>query len=139
MGKRLSEAYKSKKCRRCGVAGKYYAKGCCNSCYTKERLARLPESKVRYERQRKDKFLRDLYGITIEDYERMFTEQAGRCAICGTHDFGAKHAKHFPVDHCHTTGRVRGLLCHSCNLGLGQFKDDPARLVSAIEYLKKKT
>jgi len=81
-------------------------------------------------------FLDYRYGITIEDYNRMLSEQNGACAICGTDKPGGK-AKVWSVDHCHSTNRVRGLLCHRCNMGLGYFKDDLDRLRNAIAYLSK--
>lgn len=62
----------------------------------------------------------------------MFQAQSGRCAIC--HD---QFEKRPHVDHCHTTGTVRGLLCHLCNVGLGAFRDNTKRLQSAIDYLSR--
>jgi hypothetical protein len=73
------------------------------------------------------------FGITVEDYDRMAAEQNGGCAICGTTEPGGRGVFH--VDHCHDSGKVRGLLCTGCNTGLGQFKDDPTRLLAAVEYL----
>lgn len=73
------------------------------------------------------------FGITLADEERMLAQQGGACAICRT-AFEKTKAKH--VDHDHQTGRVRGLLCVRCNLGLGFFKDNEQRLLSAIEYLR---
>lgn len=72
-----------------------------------------------------------LYGLTLDDWDRMVIEQLGCCAICGD----APLELH--VDHCHETGIVRGLLCVSCNNGLGRFADDPARLRAAAEYIEK--
>jgi hypothetical protein len=77
--------------------------------------------------------LRAQYGMSLEDYERMLQEQSGRCAICPS-EVGAK-GKSLAVDHCHETGRVRGLLCARCNVGIGMFQDDVSRLRNAIEYL----
>ena len=57
--------------------------------------------------------LKRLYGITLNDYNQMLTEQNDCCAICGTDNPGGKHGK-FMVDHCHATGKVRGLLCKRC-------------------------
>lgn len=74
-----------------------------------------------------------IYGLTIEDFDRILERQCGRCAICGTSDPGRKG---FCVDHCHDTGRVRGLLCTNCNVGIGQLGDDVDRLMRAVEYLK---
>ncbi len=76
--------------------------------------------------------LRNFYGITPADYERILEKQGGGCAIChgGTNGRGRFH-----VDHCHTTGIVRGLLCAKCNLLLGHADDDTRRLRAAIAYL----
>ena len=59
----------------------------------------------------------------------MLIAQSGRCAIC-TDPMTNPH-----VDHCHSSSTVRGLLCTNCNVGLGQFKDDPTRLLAAVAYL----
>lgn len=76
------------------------------------------------------------YGITIERYESMLDEQGGVCAICRGSDNGDKSTGRFHVDHCHKTGKVRGLLCMSCNHGLGKFKDSIESLRSAAAYLE---
>lgn len=76
------------------------------------------------------------YGIEVSDFNELMAAQGGSCAICGESD--TSKPNNFPlVDHCHKTGKVRGLLCMSCNQGLGKFKDDVARLSSAISYLTK--
>lgn len=64
----------------------------------------------------------------------MHAEQGGRCAIC--HLSEAENGKALALDHCHTTNRVRGLLCDLCNTGLGRFKDSPDALRRAITYLE---
>lgn len=71
------------------------------------------------------------YGMSIDAYERLSSVQGGVCAICRT--VGGRRS--LAVDHHHGTGEVRGLLCGSCNAGLGQFKEDPALLRAAIAYL----
>lgn len=71
------------------------------------------------------------YGITRAETLALLDKQDGVCAIC-REVFGEKG---FHVDHCHTGGQVRGLLCFKCNVGLGAFKDDPNLLNAAIEYL----
>lgn len=79
-----------------------------------------------------------MYGVTEVQYQAMLDEQGHACAICGETDWaGGRHAGSPHVDHDHDTGAVRGLLCGSCNTGLGQFKDDPARLRAAVEYLER--
>jgi hypothetical protein len=63
----------------------------------------------------------------------MLEAQGGRCAICRSDKPGGRGR--FAVDHCHSSGRVRGLLCVACNAGLGQFRDDPDLLRAAVAYL----
>lgn len=82
----------------------------------------------------KEYALKRSYGITLTDYNQMFTEQEGCCKICNTHQTQLKR-KLF-VDHCHETGAVRGLLCQPCNTLLGQAKDDITILQNAIAYLR---
>lgn len=78
--------------------------------------------------------LRRKYGITLEQYNKMFAAQNGCCAICGTHQVEFKKA--FAVDHDHATGVVRSLLCVNCNVGVGCFRDNPEILKAAIDYLE---
>ena len=72
-------------------------------------------------------------GITKEKYLQMVTEQQGVCKICGGPPTYGRH--YLSVDHSHTSGKIRGLLCQNCNLGLGHFKEDPEIFVKAIDYL----
>lgn len=72
------------------------------------------------------------YGITREDFERMAKEQNESCAICQT---PFKETFRTCIDHCHSGGQVRGLLCFHCNTGLGHFKDSKELLEKAIKYL----
>jgi len=116
-----------------------YCKACCKDIYesTGQGQIRRDRAKKWYaenpERRRNTRYLQ-MFGITLDDYNRMLEEQGGVCVICGT-DTPIGVGKHFSVDHCHTTGDVRGLLCTNCNTGIGLFKDDPATLKSAIKYL----
>lgn len=68
----------------------------------------------------------------MDAYLALLQKQNGKCAICGTKDFGKKAPN---VDHCHATGVIRGLLCCSCNRGIGLLKDDPELLLKAAGYL----
>ena len=73
-----------------------------------------------------------IYGISLNDKETLFKNQKGCCAICNN-----KIAGQINIDHCHTTGKVREILCSPCNFLLGNCKDNPSILQKAIEYLKK--
>lgn len=78
---------------------------------------------------------RRLYGITQDQFDAMLSDQNFSCAICGTKEPGGV-GKTFHVDHCHSSGEVRGLLCYLCNAGLGSFRDNTVFLKHAIGYLE---
>lgn len=80
-------------------------------------------------------WLRNKYGLTQEAWDILFTSQGNRCAICKSDKPGSARGWH--TDHCHETNNVRGILCRSCNTGLGKFKDDHKLLEYAIDYLRK--
>jgi len=82
------------------------------------------------ERARK---LKQRYGISAEDWQTMYNNQAGCCAICNTHQ--SDLTKTLCVDHCHSTGKVRGLLCDRCNKCIGAFEDNIDLLDNAKSYL----
>lgn len=92
------------------------------------------EKPLLYKMMKKKYDLKSKYGMTLGQFFMMLAEQKYKCAIC---------KKPFPirssikVDHDHSTGMVRGLLCNSCNNGLGRFKDNPATLLRAAKYLMK--
>lgn len=75
--------------------------------------------------------LKHLYGITLEQYNKMVVSQNGLCAICDKPPVDER----LVVDHCHNTGKVRGLLCRLCNSGIGKLGDDVERLKRAVAYL----
>jgi hypothetical protein len=106
----------------------------CNRCRAKDQTSwrqRNPDKATDLQLQTK-------YGITLDDYNRLLIAQNGKCAICGSGVGGqrAGKSKRLAVDHCHSTGVVRGLLCEQCNTGLGKFRDDPEILQAAVKYLK---
>ena len=76
------------------------------------------------------------YELTPEQWQEMFSQQGERCATCKSPE--TAKGKNFHVDHCHKTKKVRGILCHHCNLMLGNAKDDITRLEAAIVYLKER-
>lgn len=88
--------------------------------------------KPSYEKRRQY-MLKYHYDITPADYNALYEEQKGTCAICGLHQ--TQFDKPLAVDHCHDTGKVRGLLCFDCNTGIGKLKDSPELLQKALDYL----
>ena len=101
----------------------------CNECRSKDRKANYcPDYNA-------NAMLKKAYGITLEQYDQMAEAQGHKCAICESTE-PKSHGARFAVDHDHKTGKVRGLLCGPCNMGMGKLGDDIALLTSAIEYLR---
>lgn len=106
----------------------------------REKYARHPEKKRENERLRRkrnpDKFLeKDLQrycNITLVEYNNLLTRQEALCAICRKPPV----KKRLAVDHCHKTGKIRGLLCDACNTSLGKFHDNPSIIRAAAEYVE---
>jgi hypothetical protein len=73
------------------------------------------------------------YGLTPEQFDQMLIDSCGRCTICNRI---FDHVKEPAIDHCHRVGKIRGLLCVSCNNGLGRFFDSPDLLEAAAQYLR---
>ena len=118
----------AKKCRDCSVKD-----------WTKVKAERraLKRKQDPEKHSRKD-FIADLkknYGLSIDEFNKMYREQKGCCACCGLHESKFKRGLH--VDHDHETKQVRALLCTRCNPGLGYFEDSIEKLELAISYLKK--
>ena len=90
--------------------------------------------KYKNEDRRISYMLRWRYGVTSTDYDRLFILQKGRCAICFS--FGTAKRR-LALDHNHKTGTIRGLLCNSCNTGIGHFRDNTSLLNRAKTYLQK--
>ena len=122
------------------VSGKYSS---CRECEYNYRALRKSKDKQKQlnwyaenKEHAKNKNLIRRYGITLEDYNKIFAKQNGKCKICDIHQSEFKIA--LSVDHCHKTGNIRGLLCRDCNTSLGKFKDDPDVLRTAADYLEGK-
>jgi nitrate/TMAO reductase-like tetraheme cytochrome c subunit len=80
------------------------------------------------------------YGLSKESYLQMVDKQGNKCAICNEEEsstYRKVKIKKLSVDHCHNTGEVRGLLCSSCNRGIGYLRDNVDLLKNAINYLSK--
>jgi hypothetical protein len=124
--KERSEFYKWKS-RQDGLTA--YCKPCFND-KNKKWQAENPDKLPNLDQTRISNRKRN-FGISENDYAQMLVDQDNSCAICKK-EIGWESA----VDHCHTTGKIRGLLCRNCNLGLGGFKDNIETIRKAIEYVK---
>lgn len=91
------------------------------------------KNKLKFKSYRRGYNLKYLYNITEVDFDILYSKQNGFCAVCNMN----VPTTDMVVDHCHTTGKIRGLLCHLCNRGLGQFKDNWNLLIRAADYLKE--
>jgi lysine/ornithine N-monooxygenase len=105
----------------------------CQIAYNREHYHAMPEENKK-KRNRQISLTRR--GITQEQYDAMYKEQQGCCAICGKHESNILRNR-LNIDHCHTTGAIRGLLCHHCNAALGHLEDSVDNLTAAISYLKR--
>ena len=113
-----------------------YHVGTCKVCTIKKQQDNYDPLKKRNENLKRN------YGITLEEYLTRLAEQNYQCKVCGTTDPGGRQsgrggsADTMVVDHCHETGRVRGLLCHRCNRCLGLLSDEVTVLRNMIKYLE---
>lgn len=124
-----------------------------NSAYNKENAEKMAKAKRKWAANNKEKtfaykkkwkdgnppklrcgHLRKKYGITLAQWEELFTQQGNCCAVCKTTDPGTQN---WHTDHCHTTGKVRGILCSRCNLGIGRFKDNADLFEAVAAYLRR--
>ena len=132
--KPVSEYWKSSKVRKDGTVA---LRGYCISCGIEDRVKRYHERNGKEQQKyRSFKNLMKQYGISVEYYEQERIKQNYQCKICGAHENTQPH-KRLYVDHCHDTGKYRGLLCNTCNTGLGMFKDNTEFLHKAIEYINE--
>jgi len=113
-----------------------------------EKRKRIQESGARWRERNPDndanKTLKRKYGITLEEYDRLFTAQGGVCALCKKPESVRRRKRdegreRLAVDHCHDTGRVRGLLCFKCNTAIGALGDTEESAQRVVEYLAKQT
>lgn len=140
--------------RRCRVCGQKKALSCfepgawkpenknadpvirtCFTCRELNKYVAIPGSVSLEKLRGKAKDIERTYGITLNEYEKLYRSQNGMCAICH-HPEPTKGRLFLAVDHDHKTGRVRGLLCSKCNMALGSFGDSTEYLLSAVRYLR---
>ena len=139
-----------KKCGRCKVvkSTNEFQKNCCAKdgfqwqCKSCRKIIDSRDVKRAYDRRRYheqketaylDPYYRRAYNITLNDYETLYAKQNGVCAICQEL---CVTGRRLAVDHCHYSNKVRGLLCSTCNQGLGMFKNNNLLLTKAIKYLE---
>ena len=121
--------FNKKSCRNCGA--EFEPKSPCH-LYCSDECAAAGKTSA---------YLKRTYGITFNDYKIMLEEQEHKCKICSGPGFKMKdhHNLLLVVDHCHKTQKVRGLLCHNCNRGIGLLQDSVSVLASSISYLEGST
>ena len=113
----------------------------CNSKRVKQWRQENPHKRAKQQKREgqkdytRNKFLKYNYGITLDKYNEMFANQQGCCAICNTHQLDLN--RRLCVDHCHSSEKVRKLLCGHCNTLLGMAKDNQTILQAAILYLQE--
>lgn len=157
----LSRKYPDKSCAICGVIFKATGGGSkfCPTCKLVHVKAQLVENQRKFRLENptyyrdKNRALREAdptkvsayqrnrqlkvsYGITQDDYEKILKKQRGKCAICRLTGSGQAGKNYLCVDHDHKTGKIRGLLCHKCNRGIGLLGDSIKNAVAALSYLK---
>jgi len=103
--------------------------------YKKQKVCKVCHKLIYYGRDYRNSNLKKKYGITSEEFEQILTEQGGVCKVCG----GPPHGKgnRYHVDHNHKTGRIRGILCHKCNVALGMVQDSEEHLMKLIKYIQE--
>lgn len=110
----------------------------CRACYVNSAARYQKEHPEKAREWGSKKHRRRKYGLTQQQYEAMIQNQKSLCAICQepeTHITRGGHQGQLAVDHCHVTGKIRGLLCFRCNVALGKFRDNPIYLQNAMVYL----
>ena len=121
------------KCKTC--AKQYSAKWAAqNPKAGKSWRAKNPDRKRLHDRSSK---LKALYGINVDQYDKMVYDQGGRCLVCKEIPLSKKGKVGLHVDHDHLSGRIRGLLCHGCNVALGHLKENEDIVRNLLSYIQK--
>lgn len=145
-------------CSKCGIpqhpdnfykhsASEEGLKGYCQQCsklrvrdHYRKNSVKILEQKRIYNKENSHKSrnanLLRLYGLSLKDYDMLLLAQKGVCAICGKPETSSKR-KNLSVDHCHTTGKIRGLLCSPCNLAVGNVNESPEIARKLVSYIEK--
>jgi hypothetical protein len=123
-----------KPCRKCGGTERYVSTGKCKPCQRARVKRSADKNRDKYKERYRGKYpqsaAKRTLGISPAEFQQMAEDRGWRCAIC-------KKVKPLVVDHCHTHGHFRDLLCSPCNRGLGFFRDSPEALRAAAEYLER--
>lgn len=93
-----------------------------------------PDEARKHKEDVRNRRMKIKYGITASEFDNMFEQQGGVCAICGTSESGG-FSKKFHMDHCHATGMNRSVLCYRCNIALGHCNDDTQLLLKMVAYI----
>lgn len=141
---RIDYAAKTRLCSKCGVWKSWdeftpnkvriAPHPRCKQCSVEIHREKRRKNPTLYARAMRNRDLKRLYGIDLADYERMLEKQGFCCKLCKSKKSGNKSGV-FCVDHCHTSGVVRGLLCCRCNVGLANWDEDIDRMLLAIQYI----
>ena len=113
----------------------------CKPCDHKARKKWAEKNPERQKRSVRNKNIKNKYGLTEEQYNDLLIRQGLGCAICGVttncSGWNSQRTGYLAVDHCHETGKVRGLLCNQCNRAIGMLNDDPKLIKKAADYLEQ--
>ena len=109
----------------------------CKQCRAEYAKLYRASHKEKIKNKQRDIRYKESYGISLQDYNHILEKQGNKCACCGTTQPSKSPGKwtNFCVDHCHLTGEVRGLLCNSCNIGIGKLGDNLSGVLNAVSYL----
>ena len=142
--KRSDAKYCSPACRRSEYHTKYYQDN--KDAYAERGKVRRESDRDGYRKyhreyhhnnkdKKRDAQLKYEYGVSLVEYNTMFEQQGMCCAACKSDVNQGLIGKNFPLDHCHSTGKVRGVLCTNCNKALGLLADNPERVLNLYKYL----
>ena len=134
--------YTGATCQKCDNSLRYVSNRECVKCALARNITRKEanklwrnENKKALKVSRRFSYIKSTYGLSKDQYLEMLAKQNFVCKICNVHNDDAAHGT-LCVDHCHSTGKIRGLLCHNCNSAIGLLKESEELLLRSIDYLK---